>query len=358
MNLTELGWNSFFDNNYSPYRQQGLIPARISQQHKTVYRAFCEQGEVAAEVSGKFRHGIVSPGDYPAVGDWVAISHLPDEDKGLIQALLPRKSAFLRKTAGIKTTEQVVAANIDTAFIVCGLDGDYSPRRIERYLAMAWESGASPVIILNKADLCEDVEGRVAEVEALAIGVAVHPTSVERQQGLDIITGLLSPGTTGAMLGSSGVGKSSIINRLLGEERLRVNDVRQSDDRGRHTTTFRQMIQLPAGGIIVDTPGMREIQLWGDQDAVERAFDDIEGLAASCKFRDCRHQSEPGCAVTASLENGTLDRKRYESYVKLKKEMRYLEARQAMKPSAVEKMRWKKIAVILKQTQAKIKRKG
>ncbi|OGC92873.1 MAG: ribosome small subunit-dependent GTPase A [candidate division Zixibacteria bacterium RBG_16_53_22] len=353
MNLAELGWNTFFEDKFGSYKQNGLIPARISQQHKTIYLALCEHGEITAEVAGRVHHGAAGPADYPTVGDWVAISYLPDERKGIIQALLPRKSAFVRNVAGEETARQVVASNIDTIFIVNGLDGDYNLRRIERYLAMAWESGAVPVIILNKADLCENIDEKVSEVESPAIGVPVHAISATRGQGLDIIRAYLSPGTTAALLGSSGVGKSCIINKLLGEERLRVNEVREWDSRGRHTTTYRQMLVLPEGGIIIDTPGMRLIKLWGDEDSVGRAFEDIEELGALCRFRDCEHMSEPGCAVQVALVNGSLDRKRYESYLKLKKELRYLEARQAMKPSAFEKMRWKQIAIYQKHVKGK-----
>jgi ribosome biogenesis GTPase len=353
MNLIDIGWNSFFEDKFGQYKRLGMIPARISQQHKTVYLALCEYGEITAEVAGRIHHGAVGPADYPTVGDWVAILYLPDERKGIIQALLPRNSAFMRKVAGEETAQQVVASNIDTIFIVNGLDGDFNLRRIERYLAMAWESNAVPVIILNKSDLVDNVDQMVFQVESLALGVPVHAVSATREQGLDIIRGYLSPGTTAALLGSSGVGKSSIINHLLGEERLRVNEVRQWDSRGRHTTTYRQMILLPEGGIIIDTPGMRLVKLWGDEDSVSRAFEDIEELGTLCRFHDCQHQSEPGCAVQAALVDGSLDRKRYESYLKLKKELRYLEARQAMKPSAFEKLRWKQIAIYQKHMKGK-----
>jgi ribosome biogenesis GTPase len=283
----------------------------------------------------------------------VAVSLVPNEERAVIHAMLPRKGAFKRKVSGEDTNEQVVAANINTVFIVNGLDGDFNLRRIERYLAMAWESDASPSILLNKADICEDVAARIAEIEAIAIGVPVHAISAAKDQGLEIVRNFLSPGSTAAFLGSSGVGKSSIINKLLGEDRMKVNEVREWDSRGRHTTAFRQLLLLPTGGIIIDTPGMRLIKLWGDEESVDRAFDDIENLAFACKFRDCRHQSEPGCAVLAALEDGSLDQKRYQSYLKLKKELRYLETRQAMKPSAVEKLRWKQIAQYQKNLKGK-----
>jgi ribosome biogenesis GTPase len=353
MKLIDLGWNSFFEDHYKRLDNNGTIPARISQQHKTNYQAFCEHGEIAAEVSGKFRHNAATQADFPTVGDWVAVTYMAEEKKGLIQELIPRKSAFRRKVSGVETAQQVVASNIDTVFIVNGLDGDFNLRRIERYLTMAWESGAMPVILLNKADLRDDSESLVTEVEAMAIGVSVHAVSAAMEQGMDKIRQYLSSGATAALLGSSGVGKSSIINRLLGEERLKVNEVREWDSRGRHTTSYRQMLLLPGGGIIIDTPGMRLVKLWGDEETVERAFDDIEELAGSCRFRDCQHQSEPGCAVQAALDDGTLDKKRYESYLKLKKELRYLEARETMKANALEKMRWKQIALYQKQLKGK-----
>ena len=352
MNLIDLGWNLFFEKQFEEYRQSGLSAARITQEHKNIYYALDEHGELTAEVSGKYRYQ--SEGRFPTVGDWVALSR-HEENRAIIHALLPRQSAFVRNAAGKETQEQVVAANIDTVFIVTGLDDNYNLRRIERYLTLAWESGAVPVLLLNKCDLCPELEARIAEVSALAIGTSVHAVSAKDGQGLDALGAYLSQGKTAAFLGSSGVGKSSIINRLLGEERLATNEVSDAASRGRHTTTHRELLLLPNGGIVIDTPGMRELQVWGDDQGLHQVFDDIEELAAECRFRDCGHQSEPGCAVRAAIDNGTLDTGRFQSYLKLKKELVYLAAKQAMKASAVEKLRWKQISIYQKSVK---KRRG
>jgi ribosome biogenesis GTPase / thiamine phosphate phosphatase len=344
MQLIDLGWDSYFDKQFEPYKTQGLVPARIIRENRLNYLTGGETGEFLAEVSGRFRHDAEGKGDFPTVGDWVAVAARPDEGRAIIHALLPRKSAFLRKVAGVVTEQQVIAANIDTVFIVCGLDGNYNLRRIERYLSLTWESGAMPVVLLNKADLCPEVEKRQGEVESVAIGVPVRVISAAQNQGLDVLREYLQPGRTAAFLGSSGVGKSTIINRLLGADRLPVGEVREDDSRGRHTTTSRELVLLPDGGLVIDTPGMRELQVWGDEDGLKQAFEDIETLAADCRFRDCRHESEPGCAVRAAIDDGALDSGRLDSYMKLQKELRYLAARQTMKPNAVEKERWKKIS--------------
>jgi ribosome biogenesis GTPase / thiamine phosphate phosphatase len=344
MNISDLGWNKFFEDNFTEFAAQGFIPARVSEEHKSNYRLFSDYGELSAEVSGKYRFSAESRGQFPAVGDWVAISHFPLEAKGIIQSLLPRKSVFERKVAGETTVEQVVAANVDIVFIICGLDKDYNIRRVERYLTLTWESGAIPVIVLNKADLCDNIDERLAEIAAIAIGVPIHITSAKDGTGFEIFQEYLKPGVTGALLGSSGVGKSSIINNLIGADCLPTQEVREYDSRGRHTTTYRQLLILPTGGIVIDTPGMRLLKLWGDDSGLKRAFEEIEELAESCKFRDCSHQGEPGCAVQAAIDDGHLAADRYSSYLKLRKEQRYLEARQSMKASVVEKLRWKQLS--------------
>ncbi len=347
MDLTSLGWNSHFQQHFDNNKMAGLIPARIVQEHKSLYLAIGQNGEYSVELSGKYRYQAAGKIDYPTVGDWVVISER-DSGKATIQELLPRKSAFVRKEAGQRTSEQLVAANIDIVFLVSGLDNNYNLNRIERYLTLAYESGANPIILLNKCDLRYDLDSIISEVESRAIGVPVIAISAATGDGIDKLAVHLKQGKTAAFLGSSGVGKSSIINRLLGENRLKVNAVREDDSRGLHTTTHRELLILPNGGIVIDTPGMRELQVWGDNGGLAAVFDDIEDIAKNCRFRDCSHQDEPGCAVKQSVRDGSLAQERFQSYLKLKKEMRYLEARQAMKASAVEKARWKQISKIQK----------
>ena len=304
-----------------------------------------EAAELAAELPGRVRHRAASRIELPAVGDWVAVQPGPAEGKAVVRAVLPRQSAFVRKEAGAHTEGQVVAANVDVVFLVNGLDHDLNLRRLERYLTVVWESGAAPVVLLNKADLCPDVEERIGEVQTVALGVPVLAISATSGDGLEALDGHMAEGRTAAFLGSSGVGKSTIINRLLGAEVLKTSPVRSDDSRGRHTTTHRELIHVPGRGIVIDTPGMRELRLWADEDGLGRAFADVEALAAQCRFRDCAHRGEPGCAVQAALAEGTLDPGRWLSYGKLQRELRHLEQRQNHKARLAQKARGKQIAL-------------
>jgi ribosome biogenesis GTPase len=346
--LESFGWNEFFANSFAPFAEQGYSAGRVMVQHKTQYELYTENGELRAETTGKMQYEARSKDDLPVVGDWVIMR---PREKGMatIYGILPRKSKFSRKAAGKKTEEQIVAANIDTVFLVSGLDGDYNLRRMERYLVVAWESGANPVIVLNKVDLCNDIAQVMQEVDSIALGVPVVVMSALNDQGLDELLSYIKKGTTGALLGSSGVGKSTIINHLLGKEILKTQDVRENDDRGRHTTSRRELILLPSGGLLMDTPGMRELQLWGGDEGIKEAFDDIAALAQQCRFRDCRHGVEPDCAVQQALQDGALDPDRYESYLKLQKEIAYLHRKEDKVAELLEKERWRKIHATYKK---------
>jgi ribosome biogenesis GTPase len=348
MNLIELGWNSFFDAQWETFKDESLYALRIVRENREQYLAYGELGEFHCEVSGKFRHNSNSKSKYPAVGDWVAASVRDEEKKATIHAVFERKSFLSRKVVGENTDEQIVAANIDFIFIVTGLDDNYNLRRIERYLTMAWNSGAIPIVILNKADLCEDAESKKLEVESIAIGVDVLLVSSMSSSSLELLKKYTNPGKTIAFIGSSGVGKSTLINSLLGTNKQKVNSVSGLGSRGKHTTTYRELILLDNGCIVIDTPGMRELQLWGDEDGLKQTFDDIKELALYCKYKDCNHISEPGCAILEAVKKGNISQERLDSYYKLKKELSYLEDRLTLKPSVIEKSRSKKISKLVK----------
>ena len=350
MTLEALGWNQDLDRAFQAWADEPDVrPGRVLIEFNYICRVWCEGGEIDAVRSGRLTHRATSRGDLPAVGDWVVVRKLADENRGAITAVLPRRSWFSRRMAGHVTDEQVVAANVDVVFIVMALDDDFSPRRLERYLLLARESGASPVILLTKPDVCVDVPARVAEIAALAGDVPVHVVSPKFDQGLDRVAEHVPAGKTGALLGSSGVGKSTIINRLVGREVQKTRHIRESDSKGRHTTTHRQLVFLPNGGFLIDTPGMRELQLWDVGEAVKETFDDIEALALECRFSDCRHRDEPRCAVKTAVEEGRLSASRLESYVKLQDELEHLARQQDQRAQIEEKRRGKIGAKALRQ---------
>ena len=344
MDLTSFGWSEFFESSFKSYEQSGYAAGRVALEHKNFYRVYTKDGEVLAEIAGKLRHEAANRSDLPAVGDWVVIRPRPEGGRVMIHALLPRRTSFARKTAGSRTDEQIVGANVDTVFLFTSLNQDFSLRRIERYLVIAWESGAHPSVILSKADLCDRVADAIEEVRSVARDVPVHAISVVTGEGLQDIAQYFKPGQTVAFLGSSGVGKSTLINHLAGVDLLKVQTVREHDDRGRHTTTHRELVSLPTGGLVLDTPGMRELQLWDGDESLQLVFDDIEALAGRCFFGDCRHEDEPRCAVREALTAGAIDAGRYQSYEKLQKELKY-QARRKDKLSEIgEKKKWKKLA--------------
>lgn len=334
--LKDLGWRECFSSQYGAIEADAqFVPARVAEDSREIYRIVSTQGEFVSELSGKFRNEVLGRADFPAVGDWVLARLRENERRATIHRVLNRSSKFTRKIAGRKTEEQIVAANVDVVFLVSSLNREFNPRRIERYLTLAWKSGAKPLIVLNKCDLCETAQDLLRETESTAMGVRVILASAFRGDGIEEIREVLQAGSgktaaalTAGLIGSSGVGKSSLINAILGTPLQETRSVREADDRGRHATTARQLIVVPGGGVLIDTPGMRELQLWDAGEGIGHAFGEIQELAAQCKFRDCKHESEPGCAVRAAVESGALDAERLESFHKLGREEKFLEAKQ------------------------------
>jgi len=330
MTLAELGWDEAFAAAYEPWLSKPNVrPGRVIIEFNQIFRIYVDQDEIDAITAGRLKHRARGRAELPAVGDWVVVRKRAEEDRGVIMEVLPRRSAFTRRAAGEPTGEQIVAANVDVVFIVMGLDRDYNLRRLERYLVMARESGASPAIVLTKPDLCADLAAHLNEVTALAGEIVVHVANPKTGEGLEQLRQHFAPGRTAALLGSSGVGKSTIINRLVGVDIRRTREVRAADSRGRHTTTHRELVVLPDGGLIIDTPGMRELQLWDASEAVRQTFDEIEALAPACHFADCRHRDEPRCAVKAAVAEGKISAERLESYLKVQTELAEL-ARQRL----------------------------
>jgi ribosome biogenesis GTPase len=315
LQLESLGWDAGFAAAFRPFHERALVPARVALRHHGPCVLVTTGGALGGMPAGRLRED-----ELPAVGDWVAARPLRGERRALIEAVLPRRTAFVRKEPWKRTREQVLAANVDVAFLVAGLGRDLNPRRLERYLMLAWESGAEPVVVLTKSDLSDDAARARALAESVAEGAAVLVTSSVTGEGLSAVRAHLGPGRTGVLLGSSGVGKSTLANRLLGREHFRTRELRR-DERGRHTTTRRELVVVPGGGVLIDTPGLRELQLWSGEESLERTFGEIVRLAASCRFRDCSHVSEPGCRVRAAVEDGSLSAGRLAGYRKLQREL-------------------------------------
>ena len=336
--LQAIGWSAWFDERFSPFRERALEPGRVTAVFGAAFAVETGWGGTTAELTGGLRRDLVGA-TRPAAGDWVALDL--SATPALIQAVLPRRTMISRKAAGETTEEQVVAANVDLVFIVSALTGDLNLRRLERYLTLAYESGAEPIIVLTKADLGERLDEVRREVETMATGAGVVMTSSVTGEGLDLIAGRLRPGVTAVLIGSSGVGKTTLINHLSGAA-LPTSQVR-ADGRGRHTTTRRELIMLPKGGMIIDTPGLREIQLWHADAGLGQTFADVEELAQGCRFNDCKHANEPDCAVKLAIAQGRLLEARLSSYRKLERELRALRVRSDVRLQAEERKRWKAI---------------
>lgn len=348
--LDKWGWNTELQEKWNESKEENWIKGRIITQSRDFSKVMTEKGEWLCTLPGSYAHQPTF--DYPAVGDWVAVEQLPGEERGIIRHVLDRHSEFVRHAAGLETKAQVIAANIDYAFLVMSCNEDFNIRRLERYLIATWDSGAQPIIVLTKSDLIDEsrrVEMQL-KIDDVAYGVPVYFLSNETGENVAALSKVVQPNYTAALLGSSGVGKSTLVNSLLKTEKMKTHSIREDDGKGKHTTTHR-VILLPDGGILVDTPGMREFQLWSKEEStgLSESFADVEELISHCKFNDCRHESEPGCAVKIALDEGTLSQNRYHSYIKLQKELAYVERKQDEKLMREEKDKWKTISKTIKK---------
>jgi ribosome biogenesis GTPase len=342
--LQALGWSPFFEEQWERWPVAELVPARVAADLRDAFEVWAEGGVGVSRIAGRMRHELADQ-ELPGVGDWVALDAAPGPDRtAIIQRVFDRRTVFVRGAAGRKARAQVIAANVDVVFVVCGLDEDFNLRRIERYIARVRSSGAQPVVVLSKSDLVEDAAARVGEVEASAPGASVHAISALRDEGLAAVRAHVAPGSTVALVGSSGAGKSTLVNVLLGEERMATGAVRPSDGRGRHVTSHGQLVRLPDGGLLLDTPGMRELQLL-DEGGLATAFDDVAALEQQCRFADCSHAGEPGCAVQAAIEAGELDPDRLAHLVKLREEARAYERRRDAQLSRADERAWGKLTI-------------
>lgn len=348
--IKKYGFDEYFQE--KAYNFTDLCPGRIISQSKGIYRVVCESGELTAKVSGKLRFEAETAVDFPAVGDFVMLNYFTDSDEAVIRHVLPRRSVFIRRAAGQAGLEQVVAVNIDTVFICMSLNADFNPRRLERYVTVAWDSGAVPVVVLTKSDLCDDTELKIRAAVEIAAGVQVLAVTSVDDGGLEQITPFIGEGKTVAFIGSSGVGKSTMINRLLGAQVLETNGLRD-DDKGRHTTTRRELFLLPGGGMVIDTPGMREMGIAEVSEGLDKTFADVEAIFGRCRFSDCTHTGEPGCAVAAAIGDGTLQAERWLSYLKLKSEADY--SRDSAQYLEQKRQKFKEISKINKLNRGKSK---
>lgn len=341
--LTEFGWNKSRTLEFKDYTLKGYIPGRIVRGENRIYKVMSESGELTATVSGRMWYHTESRSNFPAIGDWVALKAIPEECKAQIHAVLSRTSSFSRKAVGMATSEQIMATNIDRTFIVTDMDRDFNLRRLERYILLAKRSGTDPIIVLNKMDLCPNVEEAIALTREAAGELPILPVSALEHQGIESLSFYIQKGETGVFIGSSGVGKSALVNALTGGNKQQVGEVRESDGRGRHTTTYKELILLPDGGAIIDSPGMRELHLWADPEEVSDAFPEIEELASGCRFNDCKHLYEPACAVRQAIDEGYISEGRLKSYQKLQMECKSLSQAQHESARKVESARWRQI---------------
>lgn len=346
MNLQQLGFQPFFQQQVTA---DDALVGRVLLEHKHSYRVMTEQGELLATVSGNFAYNALRREQYPAVGDFVVLERMDGEERAVIHQLLKRKSKFTRKAAGLEIEEQIVAANVDIIFLVMSMNDDFNVRRLERYLVAAWDSGAMPVVVLTKQDLTDNPAAYIAEAEAVAIGADILAVSAFTGEGIERLRAYVKQGVTAALLGSSGAGKSTLTNALLQTTHMKVAAIRKDDAKGRHTTTHRELVYVPTGGCLIDTPGMRELQLWQQGDSLQTSFADIHALSEQCRFRNCTHTNEPHCAVQQAIATGELDVARMRSYEKLQRELAYIERKQSQDAQLAEKRRWKQVSKSLKK---------